>query len=88
MDLRDYTKLDKFLKKIDYIINAAAKVGGIYANNKYRADYILSNLQIQNNIIELSHKYRLKSIVLLGPVVFIRNFVNNQLKRIIYLVIN
>ncbi len=68
LDLTDYRKLDIFFKKkkIDYLINAAAKVGGIHANNTYKADFILLNLQIQNNIIDLSHKYRLKSIVLLG----------------------
>ncbi len=68
LDLRDYKKLDLFFKnnKFDYLINAAAKVGGIYANDKFKADFILHNLQIQNNIIQLSHKYRLKSIILLG----------------------
>ena len=83
LDLRDYIKLDKFFKKnkIDYLINAAAKVGGIYANNKYRADYILSNLQIQNNIIELSHKYRLKSIVLLGSSCIYPKFCKQPIKE-------
>ena len=59
LDLHDYKKLDIFIKKnkIEYLINAAAKVGGIYANDKYKADFILSNLRIQNNIVELSHKH-------------------------------
>ena len=53
LDLRSQNKVDLFFKKnkIDYVINAAAKVGGILANKKYKADYLIENLQIQNNVI-------------------------------------
>ena len=46
LDLRDQTKVNKFFKKnkIDAVINAAGTVGGIYANNKYKADFIYDNL--------------------------------------------
>ena len=83
LDLRDYKKLNIFFKKnkIDYLINAAAKVGGIFANDTYRADFILSNLQIQNNIIELSHKYNLKSVVLLGSSCIYPKFCKQPIKE-------
>lgn len=68
LDLRDQAKVDIFFKKnkINAVINAAAKVGGIYANNKYRADFIYDNLSIQNNIISCCHKYRIKNLIFLG----------------------
>ncbi len=83
LDLRDYSKLNIFFEKnkIDYLINAAAKVGGIYANDKYKADFILLNLQIQNNIIELSHKHRLKSLVLLGSSCIYPKHCNQPIKE-------
>ncbi|MDA7454410.1 NAD-dependent epimerase/dehydratase family protein [Candidatus Pelagibacter ubique] len=83
LDLRDYKKLDIFIKKnkINYLINAAAKVGGIYANDKYKADFILSNLQIQNNIIELSHKHNLKSAILLGSSCIYPKFCKQPIKE-------
>ena len=48
LDLRNQTKVLNFFKKNRFtaVINAAAKVGGIYANNKYRADFIYDNLSI------------------------------------------
>ena len=83
LDLRDYNKLDIFMRKnkFEYLINAAAKVGGIYANNKYKADFILSNLQIQNNIIKLSHKYNLKSVILLGSSCIYPKFCKQPIKE-------
>jgi len=68
LDLRNQAKVDIFFKKnkINAVINAAAKVGGIYANNKYRADFIYDNLSIQNNIISCCYKYRIKSLIFLG----------------------
>lgn len=53
-------------EKPEYVILAAAKVGGIVANNTYRADFIYENLQIQNNIIHLSFVYKVKKLLFLG----------------------
>jgi len=53
-------------KKIDLVINCAAKVGGILSNNKYRADFIYENLQIQNNIIHSSYLTNVKKLLFLG----------------------
>ena len=53
LDLRNQNKVKKFLekKRPHAVIVAAAKVGWIYANNEYKADFIYDNLQIQNNLI-------------------------------------
>jgi len=53
-------------EKPDYVFLAAAKVGGIHANNTYRAEFIYSNLQIQCNIIDCCHKYGVKKLLFLG----------------------
>ena len=68
LNLTDQSKVDIFFKKnnINAVINAAAKVGGIYANNKYRADFIYDNLSIQSNIIHCCYKYRVKNLIFLG----------------------
>ena len=57
LDLRNQKKVDSFFRKNkpDVVINAAATVGGIYANNKYKADFIFNNLAIQTNIIHSSY---------------------------------
>ena len=54
LNLFNYESVKKFIEqeKPDYIVNAAAKVGGILANNTYRADFILENLKINVNLLE------------------------------------
>jgi GDP-L-fucose synthase len=68
LDLRDQKKVYLFFKKnkIDAVINAAALVGGIYANDKFKANFIYDNLSIQNNIIHACYLYKIKSLVFLG----------------------
>ena len=68
LDLFDKKKVDIFFKKEKpfYVINCAAKAGGIYANYTYPADFIYENLLIQNNIIFASHKYKVKRLIFLG----------------------
>src|SRR6056297_286960 len=67
-DLRNQQQVEEFFKKEkpDYVFLAAAKVGGIVANNTYRAEFIYDNLQIQNNIIHFSYKYGVKKLLFLG----------------------
>ena len=48
------------------VILAAARVGGIFANNTFPADFILENLKIQNNVIEMAYKYGVKRFLFLG----------------------
>ena len=68
LDLRNQQKVFSFFKKnkIDAVINAAGKVGGIYANNNYKADFIYDNLAIQNNVIHACFQNKVKSLILLG----------------------
>lgn len=54
------------LEKPEYVFLAAAKVGGIVANNTYRAEFIYSNLQVQNNIIHQSYLHKVKKLLFLG----------------------
>ena len=53
-------------EKPEYVFLAAAKVGGIVANNTYRADFLFENLTIQNNVISNSHKYGVRKLLFLG----------------------
>ena len=68
LDLRDQIATHAFLEaeKPDYIFLAAAKVGGIVANNTYRADFLYENLQIQNNIIHGAYLNGVKKLMFLG----------------------
>tara|TARA_B100000780_G_scaffold200872_1_gene142361 strand:+ start:58 stop:987 length:930 start_codon:yes stop_codon:yes gene_type:complete len=68
LDLRDQKKVMNFFKKnsFQFVIIAAAKVGGIYANDTYKADFIYENLVIQNNIIHSSFINGIKNIIFLG----------------------
>lgn len=68
MDLTIQEKVNNFFEseKPEYVILAAAKVGGIHANNTYPAEFIFSNIQIQNNIIDACYKYKTKKLVFLG----------------------
>ncbi len=54
------------IEKPEYVILAAAKVGGIVANNTYRADFIYENLAIQNNVIHQSYVHKVKKLLFLG----------------------
>ncbi len=68
VDLLDGTAVSAFFEeeKPEYVILAAAHVGGIIANNTYRADFIYRNLQIQNNIIGESFRHGVKKLLFLG----------------------
>ena len=68
LDLRNQRKVEYFFNqnKIDAVINAAGTVGGIYANNKFKADFIYDNLSIQNNIINSCYKNKIKNLIFLG----------------------
>jgi len=68
LDLANQNDVDYYFKweKPEYIFLAAAKVGGIHANNTLRAEFIFSNLQIQMNVIDTAHKYGVKKLQFLG----------------------
>ena len=68
LDLTNQSKVINFLKKNKpkFIIIAAAKVGGIYSNNKYKGEFIYENLMIQSNLIHAAHISGIKNIIFLG----------------------
>lgn len=68
LDLMNQSAVETFFQheKPEYVILAAAKVGGIIANNTYRADFIYENLQIQNNVIHQSYLNGVKKLLFLG----------------------
>ena len=68
LDLLNQAKTEKFIKKIkpDFVIIAAAKVGGILANENFKADFIYQNLVIQTNIIHSSYIAGVKKLIFLG----------------------
>ncbi len=68
LDLTNQAAVGDFFstEKPDYVFDAAAKVGGIVANNTYRAQFIYENLMIQNNIIHSAYKHGVKKLLFLG----------------------
>ena len=68
LDLTNQEAVSNFFEqeKPEYVILAAAKVGGIVANNTYRADFIYENLQIQNNVIHQAYKHNVNKLLFLG----------------------
>ena len=68
LDLINQSKVLLFLKKKkpDFVFIAAAKVGGIYSNNKYKAQYLYENLQIQSNLIHSAYLCGVKNLIFLG----------------------
>lgn len=68
LDLINQQAVEEFFasEKPEYVILAAAKVGGIVANNTYRADFIYENLQVQNSVIHQSYLHGVKKLLFLG----------------------
>ena len=68
LDLRNQHTVNEFFKlqKPDYVIVAAAKVGGILANNTYRAEFLYDNLMIESNLIHAAHNHNVEKLLFLG----------------------
>jgi GDP-L-fucose synthase len=68
LDLTNQVEVRRFFEeeKPEYIFLAAAKVGGIHANNTYPAEFIYGNLEIQNNVIKAAHDFKIKKLLFLG----------------------
>lgn len=68
LNLKNQKAVEEFFaaEKPDYVFLAAAKVGGIQANNTYRAEFLYDNLMIQNNVIHSSYLNRVKKLMFLG----------------------
>lgn len=68
LDLRSQVEVREFFRreKPEYVFLAAAKVGGILANDTYRADFLYDNLMIEANVIEAAHQYGVQKLMFLG----------------------
>jgi GDP-L-fucose synthase len=68
LDLRNQSDVNDFFakEKPDIVIDAAARVGGILANNDYPYNFLMENLQIQNNLIDVAHKHDVQKFIFLG----------------------
>ena len=83
LDLRDQVKVHNFFKKTkpEFVICAAAKVAGIFANNKYKADFLYDNLTIQNNVIYESFLANVKKLIFLGSSCVYPSRINRPIKE-------
>lgn len=83
LDLTDQKKVKNFFKKEkpDIVINSAAKVGGILANNTFPYEFLLQNMQIQNNIIESAYLFDVKKLIFLGSSCIYPKFSNQPIKE-------
>jgi len=83
LDLRRQRDTERFFERErpDYVFIAAAKVGGILANNTYKADFIYDNLMIAANIIHASHKSRVKKLLNLGSSCIYPKFAPQPMKE-------
>ena len=68
LDLRNQQAVEEFFRteKPEYVFLAAAKVGGIHANNTYRADFLYDNLAMEANVIHSAHTHKVKKLLFLG----------------------
>ena len=83
LDLTNYDAVEKWflLNKPSIVIIAAAKVGGIFANKEFPFEFLLENLKIETNIIELSKNYRVKRLLFLGSSCIYPKFANQPIKE-------
>jgi len=83
LDLRDSNKVLKYFKnkKIDYMIMAAAKAGGIIANNSNQKDFFLNNIEIQNSLLQMALKKRIKRTIYLGTSCIYPKFSKTPIKE-------
>lgn len=83
LDLQNQDAVEQFFskEKPEYVFLAAAKVGGIYANNTYPAEFAYSNLQIQNNIVHSSYLHGVKKLCFLGSSCIYPKFAPQPMKE-------
>ncbi len=83
LDLINQTKVEEFFsqEKPEVVILSAGKVGGILANDTYRAEFIYNNLMIEANVIHAAHKYTVKKLVLMGSSCIYPKFAAQPIKE-------
>ena len=90
LDLREQSATRKWLmeNKPEAIIIAAAKVGGIWANNIYPTSFLYDNLMIEANIIEAAAKIGVEKLMLLVQAVFIQKLQSNLFRNLLYFLVH
>jgi len=83
LDLRNQQAVDQFFatEMPEYVFLAAAKVGGIVANNTYRGEFLYDNLMIQNNIIHAAHVHQVTKLLFLGSSCIYPKFAEQPIKE-------
>ena len=83
VDLLDPVAVENFFRdsKIDFVFDAAARVGGIHANDVYSAEFIYQNTQIQMNLIHYAYKWHVKKFLFLGSVCIYPKFAETPVKE-------
>lgn len=83
VDLLNQKEVEEFFvsENIDYVFDAAARVGGIYANDNYSGEFIYENIQIQTNLIHYAWKYGVKKFLFLGSVCIYPKFAEVPVKE-------
>ena len=83
LDLKNFNKVDAYFKhkKIDYMIMAAAKAGGIIANSSNQKDFYLENIEIQNSLLKLALKKKIKRTIFLGTSCIYPKFSKTPIKE-------
>ena len=83
LDLCDQYSVREFIfkHKPDVIVNAAAKVGGIYANNEFKYEFIIDNTQIQSNLIRYAHEANVEKFIFLGSSCIYPKHANQPIKE-------
>ncbi len=83
LDLRDFKKVQSFFKnkKIDYMIMAAARAGGIMANSSYQKDFFIENIEIQNSLLKLALEKKIKRTIFLGTSCIYPKFSKTPIKE-------
>ncbi len=83
LDLRNQAEVNDFFstEEVEYVFLAAAKVGGIHANNSYRAEFLYDNLMIEANVIHAAHLFGVKKLLLLGSSCIYPKFAEQPIKE-------
>ena len=83
LDLTNSLQVKEFFEthQVDYVFDAAARVGGIHANDVYSAEFIYQNTMIQTNLIHWAYKYFVKKFVFLGSVCIYPKFAETPVKE-------
>mgnify|MGYP002062708817 FL=1 len=83
LDLRDYNKVTNYFKKkkIDYLVIAAARAGGIIANSSNQKEFFLDNVEIQNSLLKLANQKKIKRTIFLGTSCIYPKFAKTPIKE-------